>query len=325
LNPLQFEQRHRAEWEELRALLADTRGHGARRTVALASGPRIAALYRQCCEHLALAVSRGYPLHIVDPLQQMTAEAHQLIYQQRELRLAALLHLLRYDIPRAVRAQAACVWVAAAVFVVPALIMGLLVYLHPELVTLMLDPRSAREFEDMYSPTAEHLGRTRGADTDWAMFGYYIRHNVGIAFQCFAGGLFLGAGSLFFLAFNGLLLGAVAGYLTARGLGTTFYPFVATHSAFELTATVLAGAAGLRLGLALLAPGPWTRLQALQRASREAILIVYGVIVFLPLAAALEAFWSSSAWVPSTAKFLVAAICWSAVLAYFTLQGRDGA
>ena len=39
-------------------------------------------------------------------------------------------------------------------------------------------------------------GRRRDADTDWAMFGFYVRHNVGIGFQCFAGGLLAGAALL---------------------------------------------------------------------------------------------------------------------------------
>ena len=54
------------------------------------------------------------------------------------------------------------------------------------------------------------------------------------------------SGSIFFLAFNGAFGGALAGYLTERGLSGTFCPFVATHSAFELTAIVLSGAAGLQ-------------------------------------------------------------------------------
>ena len=47
---------------------------------------------------------------------------------------------------------------------------------------------------------------------------------------------FAGLGTLFFLAYNGAFGGALAGFLTARGLSATFYSFVATHSAFELTA-----------------------------------------------------------------------------------------
>ena len=47
----------------------------------------------------------------------------------------------------------------------------------------------------MYSPTASSIGRTREASTDWMMFGFYIRNNIGVAFQCFAGGLFAGVGT----------------------------------------------------------------------------------------------------------------------------------
>src|SRR6202008_638920 len=104
--------------------------------------------------------------------------------------------------------------------------------------------------------------------TDWMMFGYYIRNNVGVAFQCFAGGLFAGLGSVFFLAYNGAFSGALAGYLTQRGLSSTFYAFIATHSSFELTAIVLAGAAGLKMGHSLLAPGRLTRRQSLVLATQ---------------------------------------------------------
>jgi len=181
---------------------------------------------------------------------------------------------------------------------------------------------TASEFDDMYSSSAESIGRFRTSDTDWAMFGNYIRHNIGVAFQCFAGGLFAGLGSIFFLAFNGAFGGAIAGYLTERGLGHTFYSFIVTHAAFEITAIILAGAAGLRIGHSLLAPGRQTRVRALISASRESVVLVYGFTAMLLIAAAIEAFWSSARWLPVSVKYGVAAMCWTAVIAYFTLQGR---
>jgi uncharacterized membrane protein SpoIIM required for sporulation len=154
------------------------------------------------------------------------------------------------------------------------------------------------------------------------MFGFYIRNNIGISFQCFAGGLFAGLGTLFFLAYNGAAIGGVAGYLTERGLYVTFFPFVATHSAFELTAIVLSGAAGLRLGQAIIAPGRMGRRQALVAASRGAAVILYGVVAMLLIAATIEAFWSSAQWMPAYVKYAVAALSWAAMLGYLTLQGR---
>ena len=181
---------------------------------------------------------------------------------------------------------------------------------------------TAESFEEMYSPSAASIGRTRTASTDWMMFGFYIRNNIGVAFQSFAGGLFAGIGTLFFLAYNGAFSGALAGYLTERGLSHTFYAFVATHSAFELTAVALSGAAGLRIGRAVTAPGRLSRLQALVQAARDSAVLLYGVTGMLCVAAAIEAFWSSAVWIPPAVKYSVAGICWTTVFAYFALQGR---
>jgi len=321
MTPLQFEAQYEAEWWELETLLAKLHGF-QRRDSAQVAGERLAALYRRACEHLALARARAYPAYVIDRLDAMTTDAHQLIYQRKELGFRRLAKLILQDIPRTVRAHARYVWVATAVFAIPTLVIGLLVYAQPELILSVVDPETAAEFESMYSPSGEAIGRTRTADTDWAMFGYYIRNNIGVAFQCFAGGIFAGVGSLFFLAFNGAFAGALGGYLTERGLGSTFYSFIVTHAAFELTAIVLSGAAGLRIGHALLSPGRATRRQALVTAARESIVIIYGVMGLLLIAAAVEAFWSSATWIPNAMKYSVAAVCWIAVLSYLTLQGR---
>jgi len=154
------------------------------------------------------------------------------------------------------------------------------------------------------------------------MFGFYILNNISIGFQCFAGGLFAGVGSALFLFYNGLYGGAAAGYLTNIGLAGNFYSFVVTHSAFELTAICLSGAAGLRLGHAVVVPGRRSRRDALRHAAAQAVVLVYAVFALLLIAAAIEAFWSSARWIPPQVKYGVGAAAWTLVVAYFVLQGR---
>ena len=323
MTPLQFEALYQAEWDELERLLDRVLGRADKRDRSgEVSGARVAALYRRACEQLALARARAYPSYLVDRLERLTADGHQVIYRGHEFGFARLTEMLAIEFPRAVREQWRYVAAAAAVFSVPTIAVGLLVYWRPELILSVVSPETAASFEEMYSPGAESIGRVRDATTDWIMFGYYIRNNIGVAFQCFAGGLFAGVGSLFFLAYNGAFGGALAGYLTERGLSSTFYSFIATHAAFELTAIVLSGAAGLRIGHALLAPGRLTRRQALVEATRESATILYGITAMLVVAAGIEAFWSSARWLAPAVKYSVAAMCWIAVLAYFTLQGR---
>jgi uncharacterized membrane protein SpoIIM required for sporulation len=147
-------------------------------------------------------------------------------------------------------------------------------------------------------------------------------HNIGIAFQTFASGLLFGLGSAFFLLFNGLMIGAVAGHLTHIGFGQTFWSFVIGHGAFELSAIALAGAAGLQLGWALIAPGRLPRAEALRLAARKSVLLICGVMLFLLIAAFIEAYWSSMTAPAPMTKYLVGAALWLLVATYLLFAGR---
>jgi uncharacterized membrane protein SpoIIM required for sporulation len=324
MTPLHFEAAYSPLWQELEDVLASLQGRSKfrllpRRRPAV-DAARLASLYRRSCEHLALARARAYPIHLTDRLEALTHRAHQAIYRRQGHGLADLKHGLLIGLPQAVRAHRAYMAVATAVFVLTTLAMGVACYLDPGFSLSLLHADQVRSYGSMYGDEAVAIGREAGGD--WQMFGYYIMNNISVAFQCFASGLFLGVGSLFYLAFNGLLGGAVAGYLTARGYGEAFYSFVVTHAAFELTAIVIAGAAGLRLGHSLLAPGRLTRLQALQHAARETSVLLYGVVGMLVIAAAVEAFWSSARWVTPAVKYGAGAACWALVIGYLGWQGR---
>jgi len=330
MTPRQFEARYEPAWVELeRGLNALDAGRPSRRKAGpfptdaneAPGAARVAQLYRQCCEHLALARERAYPVHLVARLEALTARAHQRIYRRHDFGLSALRHLALHRAPAAVRALRWHLLVATLVFVLPTIVVGVATWLDPHFVLTVVDAKQVHQFDGMYGPQAgEHLGRTSG--DDWTMFGFYIMNNVGIAFRCFAAGLLLGVGSLFMVGYNGLLAGAVAGFLVTRGDSERFFSFVVTHSAFELTAIVLSGAAGLKLGHAMLAPGRLTRTQALMRAARETSPVVFCFTVMLFIAAALEAFWSSAGWIAPGVKYAVGACCWALVFAYLGLQGK---
>jgi len=324
VTPLHFEELYGAEWDELEAQLRVILAGKSRLPDGAAPirGERVAALYRRACEHLALARARSYPRYLLDRLDKLTADGHQVIYQRREFGLARIRQAALAGFPQAVRDHAGYVWLAAALFMVPTLLLGWLVFQRPDLILSIIDAEQAAQFEQMYADSAESLGAFRDADSDWTMFGYYIRNNITVAFQCFAAGIFAAVGSMFYLLLNGAYGGAVAGYLTERGLSESFYSFVVTHAAFELTANVLAGAAGIRRGHALIVPGRQTRVQSLVNAARATMPIIYGVTVMLLIAAAVEAFWSSSRLLPLPVKYSVAALCWAVVIAYFAFQGR---
>ncbi|HKF65824.1 MAG TPA: hypothetical protein VKB36_04835, partial [Vicinamibacterales bacterium] len=137
MTPLSFERRYQDEWAELEMLLDRAIGRKIGQSSLSfepVSGARVAALYRRACEHLALARSRSYPAYMVDRLERLTSSAHQLIYRRREFGIDRLKQLACADFPRTVRAHKRYVAVAAATFLLPTVIIGILVYRRPELI-----------------------------------------------------------------------------------------------------------------------------------------------------------------------------------------------
>ncbi|MDN6858804.1 stage II sporulation protein M [Pseudomonas sp. CAN2814] len=317
-----FEQRHQTSWKRF-----------AKRLEQLESGKRqestekpedFAADYRRVCQQLALAQERGYSSHLIDQLQQLAMRGHQQFYRHRSHLGARILGFLVAGFPRLVREEWRCIAVASLLFYGSLLLMGLLVYHFPDLVYSMMAPDRVAEMESMYDPASSRLGTLsdRDAGDDWQMFGHYIMNNIGIAFQTFASGLLFCVGSLFFLLFNGLVIGAVAGHLTQVGYIETFWSFVIGHGAFELTAITFAGGAGLKLGWALLSPGRLSRLEALRQAASRAVQLIAGVILMLLIAAFIEGYWSSITHFSAQVKYIVGACLWLLVACYFLFAGR---
>ena len=315
----QFESRHQPQWQAFAEHLKQLEQGKAK---DVADFPH---QYRRLCQHLAMAQERGYSSYLVDPLQQLALRGHQQLYRHRSQLAANILGFVLAGFPRLVREQWRLVLIASLLFFGSLVGIALLVYLFPDLIYSIVSPRQVAEMQGMYDPAASRLGRAaeRASSEDWMMFGYYVMHNIGIAFQTFAAGLLFGLGSVFFLIFNGLVIGAVSGHLTEIGYGQTFWSFVIGHGAFELTAIALAGAAGLQLGWALIAPGHLTRGESLRLAAHKSVQMLCGVMVFLVVAAFIEAYWSSTTGISPWVKYAVGAALWVLVAAYLGLAGRS--
>ncbi len=311
-----FEQQHQKTWEDIERLL--------KKPHRVENSSLCAEHYMQLCQQLALSKQRLYDASLIERLNKLVMQLYREIYRYRSESRLNLYTLFVRDFPLALYQHRYFIAIAMLVFVLPGVIAGLWIFFDETAIYSLMDFSNVRQIEQMYDPAASKLGRERESETDIMMFGFYIQNNISVAFRCFAAGLLLGIGTLLVLLSNGLQIGSVAGHLTRLDYVDTFYPFVVTHGAFELTAIVFSGAAGLKLGYALLSPGPYSRLSALRQAGREAIPMLYGIVLMLVIAAFIEAFWSSSASLPIGVKYSVGGICWLLVLLYCFSGRRFG-
>ncbi len=320
-----FEAQHTEAWAAFAAWLDEHERFRRRRGSSGAAHARAAddmpAAYRRLCHHLALARDRQYSPDLVDRLNQLVLRGHHVLYGARGNRATHALEFALGGFPRLVRSERRLVIAAALAFFVPLTSLFLAAQAYPGVIDYLADPRSIAQMEQMYDPANKRLGM-RDADDNIAMFAFYIWNNVKIGFQTFAAGLAFGVGTLYFLLANGVLIGATAGHLTWLGHGTPFWSFVSGHSALELMAIVISGAAGLRLGAAVIAPGAMSRKEALTAAARVAVRLMYGAACMFAIAAFIEGFWSPLKSFPPLTKYAVGMVLWCLVLGYLSLAGR---
>lgn len=307
-----FERAHAGEWDEFERFLERQPSFDP---------AELPARYRRLCQSLALAADRQYSPALVDRLNRLALRGHHALYQSRRRQSQRVWEFIVAGFPALVRSEWRLVAVAALLFFGPLAGLVAVLQLFPEFVHYLLAPEQLARFNEMYDPAARRIGM-READTSLLMFGFYIWNNVRIGFQTFAGGLLAGVGSVWFLAANGVVIGAVAGYLTEIGYSETFWSFVAGHSSLELLAIVLSGAAGLRLGLAVIAPGNRSRRAALVMAAKPAVRVMYGAALMFFAAAFVEAFWSPLTEFGYDVKIGVGLAGWVLMGIYFGLGGR---
>jgi uncharacterized membrane protein SpoIIM required for sporulation len=311
-----FILRRRPEWDQLDRLLASRR---ALHRLAPTSISRAASLYRALTTDLMRARTAGYSGDTITYLDALAARAHNALYGAPPYRLSAVIDLVARDFPRTVRRRAAFFAFAAALFLVPALVGFWAAKASASFAAEVLPTAIVESMEESYSKPLD-----RAAGENVLMAGFYVNNNIGIAFRCFATGVLFGLGSVFFLVYNGLLMGTVAGMLARTGHGMNLLTFCCGHSPFELTAIVISGMAGLRMGYALVATGGRTRWGSLRQCAEELAHLVFGAAIMLLIAAFIEGFWSPSAVLPPV-KWGVAVVLSVAVASYLTLAGREHA
>jgi uncharacterized membrane protein SpoIIM required for sporulation len=276
-----FVRARQPEWTELDQLLRRARGHAER------LGPggvlRLAALYRGAVADLA----RGRRAFPADPsvraLEQLVNRARATIYAAPQRRGSAL-RFLASGYWRAVRERGRIVALAC-----------LLLLISTALATAwaLHDPAAAGGLVPG-SLAGGGSGPRRAiglaADQSAALSVSIFINNIGVTFLAFAAGIAFGVLPAFLLLYNGAILGAVIGIAGGGGHAADVIELIVPHGLLELSCIAVTAAAGMRMGWALVEPGPRTRGAALAAEAPRAVIVVLCTAPWLVLAGLIEGF-----------------------------------
>jgi uncharacterized membrane protein SpoIIM required for sporulation len=307
-------QARRKKWKALELICSRLEARNRRRLDA-ATVIRFASLYRAACADLALADAYQLPQETIHYLHQLVGRAHNQLYRSRLFRLSTWARQLLVDVPQqlfrdwSLRLAFCIFW---GVFVLTAM----LCYARPDFAQQVVGSETLTQVEEMYSqPVDDQNPAFRGG-----MMGFYILNNAGIGLRCFAFGIAYGIGGLLVTIFNAALLGGIFGHMATTEQSENFFMFVTAHGPYELTAVVMASAAGMRMGFSLLYTKGRTRIDSLQRAAQEAMPTMGAFVILFILAALIEAFVSPSP-LPYSVKAGVSVFSAMTLVFYFVFLG----
>jgi len=153
-------------------------------------------------------------------------------------------------------------------------------------------------------------------------------NNLWVAFQTFALGVFFALGTLFYLIKNAIMVGAFQFFFYEQGVFLESFLTIWIHGTLEISAIVIAAAAGLTMGKGLVFPGTLTRMQAFQISARRGVKIMLGIVPIFIIAGFLEGYMTRQTETPDIIRGLFIFICLSFVILYFwwlpNKRGKEG-
>lgn len=151
------------------------------------------------------------------------------------------------------------------------------------------------------------------------MFFAITLNNIRVSFMAFAMGLLISVGSGFIMFYNGVMLGAFQYFFYQKGLLLTSLLTIWIHGTLEISAIVLAGAAGLVMGNSILFPGTYPRMESFRRGARRGLKMVIGLVPIFITAGFLESFVTRLTEWPALIKLTIIGLSAFFIIYYFVI------
>jgi uncharacterized membrane protein SpoIIM required for sporulation len=304
---------HRPAWDRLGYL--SRRGRRRPQRLSPAELDELVQLYQRVSGHLSFARVAYADAGLTALLTRLVADANAVIYGARRPARAAVRDFVLVTFPGAVWRIRHFVLVAAAFTLLPAFAVGAWIA-NSDAALEASGPEAVRaayveeDFEAYYSsePASQFAAQV-------------TFNNIQVSITAFAVGILGCVGTAGILAFNGANVGVAGGLFHAVGEWERFWGLILPHGLLEISAVIIAGGAGLRLGWTLIDPGDRPRVEALTEEGRRSVVVVLGLVGAFVVAGLIEGFVTGSP-LPTWARVGIGVIVWVAFATYIVRCGR---
>jgi uncharacterized membrane protein SpoIIM required for sporulation len=244
----------------------------------------LALLYRQAASDLSTVREDPSSQRLAKSLNELLGRAHNCIYMGQRRQASRIVTFYRETFPQIFHETLPYTMTACAVFFALAVVGFAMATFDPGFQRYFLGGEMMQSI-DKHQMWTQSIVSVKPLESSRIM-----TNNLSVSFMTFALGITAGIGTLYMLAFNGLLFGVVNAACWQAGMSGQLWSFVVSHGVLELPAIFIAGGGGLLIAKGLLFPGILPRRASIVREGGRAVRLALGIIPLLIVAGTIEGF-----------------------------------
>jgi len=303
-----FIEQNKEKWKRFQDLAAQKQG----------DPEELADLYSDITDDLSYAQTFYNRRTVRVYLNQIAQGIHNLVHKERSESLKKFFTVWRVSLPIEIYRSRKHLLFALCIFLFWAIVGAVTTDFNPDFPRVVMG-------DGYVNMTLENIAKgdplaVYQSDSSLQMFIDITFNNVRVAFLTFILGIFFTIGTHIFMFKNGVMLGAFQYFFHLKGVLITSFLGIWIHGAFEISAIVIAGGAGITLGNGWLFPGSYTRLQSLQLSAKRGLKIMMSLVPFLISAGFLEGFVTHNYLIlPEWSKWTLIMLSFGIIVFYYVI------
>jgi len=281
MNEATFLKKYKTKWQTFEKVLRGNEDKDLK-------PDEIADLYIELTDDLSYARTFYPESKTVQYLNNLSLEAHRKIFTYKKLDAERPMQFFITELPLLLKKNRKYIFISLLVFMVSTAIGAVSAANDAEFIRLILG-------DSYVNTTLENIKKgdpmaIYKSENNLDMFFGITINNIKVSFYVFVSGIFSAFATMYLLFQNGVMLGAFQYFFYEKNLMNVSASAIYLHGTLELSAIVIAGAAGILLGNGFLFPGTYNRRYALKQSAKESMKIIAGLIPVFIAAGFIEGF-----------------------------------
>lgn len=301
-----FIRQNIAKWREAEHIIE---------TASTQSPDRLADIYVDITSDLAFSQTHFPHSRITLYLNNLASSLHNELYRNKREKWTRILTFWHTEVPLAVYGARRELLYSFLIFMCSVLIGVVSQWIDPDFVRSILGDRYVEmtiHNIEKGDPMAVYKSMDEGH-----MFLSITINNVRVSFLCFAAGIFTSVGTGWLLFNNGVMIGAFQTFFGQQALLGESMLAIWLHGTLEISAIVIAGAAGIAMGNGWLFPGTYPRLTSFRQSARRGMKIVMGTVPVFVVAGFIEGYLTRHTEAPDALRLALIVLSLAFIVYYY--------